>query len=290
MSVRGENMAKRNMDWSDNKLQRFLDEGRGTGEGKEYKPWLVIQDMPSKGRVSRIFCHKTQRIHHLFTDNETRMFYIFMWEDAVTDIRENFPLFNMEDIIIDKTGIDFSKFADKKTGTPYIFTTTFLITYKNKENKDCYIARSIKSSDELEKKYIIEKFEVERRYWESKGVDWGLITQKDIPVTKAKNIEWVYSTIPDEEMSQDEKHELSQLLLQNLIQSTANVRTITSAFDKNYNLDIGTGLFLFKYLIATKEIIVNMDEKINVNIPVNEVILEVPRGKESGIFANAIDA
>ena len=266
-------MSKRNLEWNDNKLQRFLKEGRGTGEGKEYKPFLTIQDMPSQGRVSRLFCHKTYRIHHLFSDIETRMFYIFMWEDAVTDIREFYPLLNMADVIKDKRGIDFSKFADKETGTPYVFTTTFLITCKNHENKDFYIARSVKYSDALEKKYIIEKLEVERRYWESKGVDWGIITQKDIPVIKAKNIEWVYSSLVDDEIENNTKCELSHVLLQIINGSSSNIRTITSNFDKEYNLDAGTGLFLFKYLIATKEIIVNMDEKININLSANDIIL-----------------
>ena len=246
---------------------------------KEYKPWLTIQDMPSLGRVTRAYWHKTQRIHHFFSDNEARMFYLLAWEDAVTDIREFYPLLNMEEVIKDKRGIDFSKFADKDTGTPYVFTTTLLITYKNDENKDCYIARSVKSSDELEKKYIIEKFEVERRYWESKGIDWGIITQKDIPVVKAKNIEWVYSAIEDGEVMNNTKYNLSQILLHYFEGSSNSVRTITTMLDDNYNLEPGTGLFLFKHLIATKAIVVDMNEKINVNLPANEVILEL-KGKE----------
>lgn len=267
-------MAKRKMEWNNNKLKRFLEEGRGQGEGKDYKPWLTIQDMPSRGRVSRVFCHKTKRIHHFFSDNETRMFYLFLWEDAITDIRENFPLLNMQDVIKDKKGIKFDNFKDKDSGTPYIFTTTFLVTYKNKENKDCHVARSVKSSYELEKKYIIEKFEVERRFWENKKVDYGIITQKDIPATKAQNIEWVYSAITDQGMSENSKYELSQMLLQNLNGNSSKIRNITSSFDKYYNLDDGTGLFLFKYLIATKVIVVNMDKKINIDLRADEIILE----------------
>lgn len=280
-------MAKRSLDWNNNKLNRFLKEGRGKGEGKEYKPWLTIQDMPSLGRVTRAYWHKTQRIHHFFSDNEARMFYLLAWEDAVTDIREFYPLLNMEEVIKDKRGIDFSKFADKESGTPFVFTTTFLITYKNDENEDCYIARSVKATDELERKYIIEKFEVERRYWESKGIDWGLITQKDIPVIKAKNIEWVYSTLDTTDINIDTKNELSLLLLQLLKNNINNVRNITTLFDEQYNLDAGVGLFLFKYLIATKIIKVDMNSKININSPAKEIILNVYE-REVGRFAKTI--
>lgn len=271
-------MTKRNIEWNDNKLHGFMKRNWHL-EGKDYEPWLNIRDKPSMGRVTRIYSHKTQRIHHFLSDNETRMFYLLAWEDAVTDIREFYPLINMEEVIKDKKGIDFSKFVDKETGTQYVFTTTFLVTYKNNENKDCFLARSVKSADELEKKYIIEKFEMERRYWESKGIDWGIITQKDIAVVKAKNIEWVYSAIEDREVIDNTKYDLSKMLLQNLEGSFNSVRTITTLLDDNYNLESGTGLFLFKHLIATKAIVVDMNEKINVNLPANEVILEL-KGKE----------
>jgi len=59
-------MAKRKIDWDENKLKKWIQEGRGQGEGKDYKPWLTVQDFPSKGRVSRVFGWKTKRIHHFF--------------------------------------------------------------------------------------------------------------------------------------------------------------------------------------------------------------------------------
>ncbi|NMB95043.1 MAG: heteromeric transposase endonuclease subunit TnsA, partial [Clostridiaceae bacterium] len=102
-------MAKRNLEWNQNKLRRYLDEGRGQGIGKDYKPWLTIQDFPSMGRVSRIYSTKTERIHHFFSDNETRMFYLLHWEDAVIDIREHFPLLDIGQVIKDKKGLDLDK-------------------------------------------------------------------------------------------------------------------------------------------------------------------------------------
>ena len=271
-------MAKRNLEWNENKLRRYLEEGRGQGIGKDYKPWLTIQDFPSMGRVSRIFSNKTQRIHHFFSDNETRMFYLLHWEDAVTDIREHFPLLDTGQVIKDKRGLDLDKFVDKQTGTPYIFSTTFLVTIKTSQNKESYIARSIKSAIELEKKHIIEKFELERRYWESKEIDWGIVTQKDISVIKAKNIEWVYSALENSEergIDNGTKMDLSKELIFKLMNSSNAVREITAEFDDEFQLEKGTGLYLFKYLIAIKNIKVNMDQKININSPANELILEV---------------
>lgn len=271
-------MAKRNLEWNENKLRRFLEEGRGQGIGKDYRPWLTIQDFPSMGRVSRIYSTKTERIHHFFSDNETRMFYLLHWEDAVIDIREHFPLLDIGQVIKDKSGLDLEKFVDKQTGTPFIFSTTFLVTIKVSLNRESYIARSVKSANELEKKHIIEKFELERRYWESKGIDWGIVTQKDIPVIKAKNIEWVYSALDDSEergIDNGTKMDLSKELIYKLMNSSNAVRKITALFDDEFQLEKGTGLYLFKYLIATKRIKVDMEQKININLSADELIQEV---------------
>lgn len=46
-------MAKHNLQWDENKLKRFLREGRGQGEGQNYKPWVTVQDFPSKGRCGQ---------------------------------------------------------------------------------------------------------------------------------------------------------------------------------------------------------------------------------------------
>lgn len=271
-------MAKRNLDWNENKLKRFLKEGRGQGVGKEYKPWLTIQDFPSMGRVSRVFSNKTQRIHHFFSDNETRMFYLFHWEDAVIDIREHYPLLDMVQVIEDKKGLELEKFADKQTGTPFVFSTTFLITIKGVGNKEFYIARSVKSAIELEKKHVIENFELQRRYWKSQGINWGIVTQKDIPNVKAKNIEWVYSTIGNRQedgMDTKTKLDLSQELAFDLFNNINTVRKITSEFDNRLQLEKGTGLYLFKYLIASKNVSVDMENKIDINLSANKVIQEI---------------
>lgn len=278
-------MAKRNLEWTEKKYRRFLKEGRGQGEGKEYKPWLTIQDFPSQGRVSRVFGWKTKRIHHLFSDNETRYFYLLEWSDRVVDIREHFPLLNIEKIIQDKDNLNLEKFVDKTSGTPYIFTTTFLITLQDLKGKYSYIARSIKASSELDKKQVIERLEIERRYWESRNIDWGLVTQKDIPVVKAKNIEWVHLAFEGEEnrgISNEEKEHLSSLLKDKLKDSEMPIRKITSRFDKELNLESGTGLFLFKYLIGSRQIKVNMNEKIDVNKSANQCleIIDIERGEE----------
>lgn len=261
-------MAKRNTNWDENKLKRWIQEGRGQGEGKEYKPWLTIQDYPSMGRATRIFGWTTQRIHHFFSDSQLKYFYLLDWEEKVVDIREHYPLLDLETVLEDTADLKLDKFIDKKTKEPYILTTTFLITLLNPDGQKSFAARSIKYASELSKKTTIEKLEIERRYWTAKGINWGIVTNKDINDVRAKNIEWIHSAMTSDgcnRLSIDEFNDLLDGLLYRLIDNQQNIRKIISEFEKDYSLDAGVGLLLFKHLIAGKRIAFNMDKPINLN-------------------------
>lgn len=279
-------IGKYNTEWSEEKYKRFLKEGRGQGEGKDYKPWLTVQDFPSKGRCSRIFGWKTGRVHHLFTDSEARFFYLLEWEDAVIDIREHFPLLDFDDWVQDREDLRFDLFTDKKSGTPYVISTSFLITVKDQDGKAGYIARSLKAASELEKKISLERLEIERRYWQARGIDWGIVTNKDIPIFRAKNIEWVHSAryaYAEAGLTESDLTELGEAFLHRLSQSAESIRKTALEFDKDYGLDPGTGMFLFRHLIAVKRIKVNMDEPIDLNCPAYSVEITDVAARKGGI-------
>lgn len=275
-------MAKGRSGWNEDKLNRYLKEGRGQSEGKEYKPWLTIQDFPSMGRCSRLLGWKSSRVHHLFSDIETRFFYLMEWEEQVVDIRESFPMMDLEEVIGDKDDLRLDLFKDKESGTPYVLTTSFLITLKE-NGKYRYVARSIKAASELDKKISIEKYEIEKRYWKSKKIDWAIVTQKEIPVVKAKNIEWVHSALYSSEergFSDVEVTEMQCLLVDVMTTNNVSLRSIMSKFDDEYNLTQGSALYLFKHLIATKNIKVDMEKEIDINATGKDIILEISNRRD----------
>jgi len=273
-------MTKRDLDWTLEKYNRFIKEGRGKGEGSDYKPWLTIQDMPSRGRVTRIY--EAGRIYHFFTDNELRYFYSLIWEDSIIDVREHYPLLDLNVVLnLDEDSL-YKRYKSDGDNAPYILTTTFLITVKNTDGEIAYYARSVKSSLELERKNIIDRYEIERRYWESKKIDWGIVTQKDIPVVRAKNISWVYPSLEinnEERFKESERDYLCDLLMQRLGGNPNVIREVTTKFDNEMNVDSGTGLLFFKYLIATKQLVINMDEQIDINQPISKIILNRNKGE-----------
>jgi len=46
-------MGRQGQEWTQAKFERYLQEGRGEGSGKDYKPWHRVREVPSKGRSSR---------------------------------------------------------------------------------------------------------------------------------------------------------------------------------------------------------------------------------------------
>ena len=261
-------MPKHKLNWNEEKYKRLIKEGKGQGIGNEYKPWIDVQGFPSKGRVSRVLGWKTGRIHHLLSDLQTRYFYMLEWENTVIDIREHYPLLDVEDTIEEKSDLRFDLFTDKESGFPYVLNTNFLITLKSKNNSNLYIARAVKMAAELEKKRTLEKLEIERRYWNAKGIDWGIVTQKDISNIFAKNIEWVHPSLysyQDRGFSKQEIIYIGNVLVERFVENSHSIRKITADFDKEFNYESGTGLFVFKFLIASKQIEVDMMNTIDIN-------------------------
>lgn len=112
--------------FNEQKVQRYFAEGRGTGSGRSYKPWLTINDLPSLGRSHRLRGLKTDRVHHLLSDGEWKTFLRFEADPDVLDIREQFPLNRLETYRAARA----LNVAHPVTlsGTPYVLTVDFLLT------------------------------------------------------------------------------------------------------------------------------------------------------------------
>lgn len=259
-------------EWNQAKIQKYIKEGRGQGTGKEYQPWVRISDYSSKGRASRILGIKTNRIHHLQSDNQLRAFLIYEFSSKILDIRESYPLLDVMEIIDDKENLRFDKFCDKETGEQIIICTNFLLTVKEPDGKEKFIARTVKNTSELNKKITMEKLEIERRYWLQRGIEWKIVTEKQLPKQIAKNIEWVRETLLEDGVT--DKEPLSKVLLTYLLNNMETpIKELLKLFDKSEAVADGTGLYLLRYLIAKKEIKVNMIEKINLYQKARDILL-----------------
>jgi hypothetical protein len=256
------------------KVQKNCKEGRGRGNFENYIPWVKTHEFSSKGRATRVRGVKIPRIFHLQSDNMYRAFLTFEYS-SVLDIRESYPLLDVMEVIDYKDDLRFDKFLDKQTGDPFVITTSFLLTVKEPDGSEKYVARTVKNNSELTRKITWEKLEIERRYWESKGISWKIITDKQLPRQLAKNIEWVRETLLEGSEGELKKETFSLSILKYLLENEEHsLKELLKVFDKREGLEKGAGLFLFRYLVAKKEIYFDMNKVIDFSLPVREILLK----------------
>jgi len=75
---------------------------------------------------------------------------------------------------------------------------------------------------------------------------------------------------------------LSDVLLEKLTDRQQAIRKIVAGFDKEYKLQTGTGLFIFKHLIAAKRIKVDMGKEIKLNEKLDSFIIDAKKERLEG--------
>ncbi len=243
-------------------LKRYLKEGRGTGEGALYNPWVQIYDLPSEGLSSIVPGWKTEgRDHHVLSTLELYFLYLGSWSRKIVDIREQFPLLSfdrkrppLEETLAIAAERKIRHPRDDETDHPIVLTTDFLLTLEV-DGKRIYHARTIKYVQDLARRRVIEKFEIERRYWQAHNVEWGIVTERDMPATVVKNIDIVYQSyfLPqfvDHERLTDTAQELTSMMRE---EPSSALATVAKSCDQRLGLKRGSSLQVAYYLIATRQ-------------------------------------
>lgn len=280
-------MAKRRITFTQKLLERWLKEGRGSGEGEFYKPWLTIHDFASIGRSHRIPDWQHGRLRHLMSDLEEIIFYLLSWNERVTDIREQFPLLPLEETLWIAEELGIKHPADPISRFPIVMTTDFLLKTKS-EPGDLYVARTVKPGDHLNNPRIVAKFAIERRYWKTRNVDWGIITDHKLPLQLYRNIKLVYEWFSFRSLKpltiqiiDETTHRLTNLVIGNNLA----LRDISQIVDKQFGFMNGTAMNVVRHLIARRQWQINMYQPIEMSKPLALVNHYVSKAN-LGISAN----
>ncbi len=246
-----------------NAIDRFRKEGRGQGTLQDYKPWLTVRDVPSHGRSSRDKGWKTGRTHHFLSILELLYYLTLEWSLMVTDIREQYPLLPIDDTLAIADSLDIKHPTHPKTKEPVVLTTDFYISLRN-ERGTFEHARTVKYAKDLSNRRTLEKLEIERRYWEVRGIDWGIVTEHEIPHTLAKNVDFLHDAwhlckrMPEKNISL-----VAELLTRFVSEQHQPLNELTALSDKQLGLKGGTSLKVVYYLLATRQ------WRIDMNIPID---------------------
>lgn len=263
-------MAKHRYAMDEEKIARFLKDKRGEGEGVEYRPFLTIHDVPSHGLSSRVLGRKTGRLHHVLSKLERAVLLIYDWEDSVDDLREQFPLDREETRwIAKKMGVKHPR--DPKTGVDIVMTTDLVVTTSPDAKKSLW-ARAVKPSKDLnESARVLEKFEIERRYWNARKVPWAIITELDISATRVGNLEWLLEMRSLDRVIAPHPlywHDRCQQFLHALTHAQgASMRWLCSHLEQQYGFRTGEALTVLRHLASNKRLVYDLERPFDIKAP-----------------------
>ena len=239
-------------------FQRALKNKYGIGEGEDYKPWLRVQDVPSKGSSAKIQGIKNNREHHTLSEGESAYFYLAEFRDSVIDIREQFPLLPIDLSIKIASYLGVIHPTIPKSKTLNVMTTDFVLTCFDKEKGFWYEAVSVKSTEkDLINKRTAEKLEIERIWWQLLGIPFRVYVNTPEYQTISKNIQWF--TAP---MRQGEAFSDSLILSACELLHVGPMITeqVCSEFSLMFDMSGAQALSLLKTLFAKKIVDVALDK------------------------------
>lgn len=258
-------MPKRKREITEGVIAERLKSGRGEGRGMNYTPWHTVQEVSSHGLSTRIRSWTVGRVHHVFSQLELRYLYILDWSPLVMDIREQYPLLPLEETQAIAEAYGFKHPTDPKTKHPIIMTSDFFITMKLK-GQEIDVARAIKPGKELQRQRVLEKLEIERHYWQKRGMDWGIVTEQEMPDVLFKNLEHLHGymqlvdrlTLP---------LSIYQAMVAFLTEQTDNseqpLREIALSSDHKFGCEMGTSLTVAYHLIVTGQWRVDLFQRLD---------------------------
>ncbi len=232
---------------SERDIERRFEKGCGQGRLSDYKPFLTVQDVSSKGRSHRVLGAKTNRIHHLLSDLELAVFLSLDWSADVTDIREQYPLQRDNTVTLAaEAGICHPEMG----GVNQVMTSDFLVDSPSWTHRK--FAIQVKYASDVNDARTVEKLELERRYWKTLNIPWFLITDRDVSKDAVANIKWL-TAVSMERPPTEDLQRYTQLFLR-CIQEAPRKKLVTLAqqLDLDYSLEAGEALYWLRILLSQR--------------------------------------
>jgi hypothetical protein len=245
--------------------------GVGQGERASYQPWIIVQNVPSHGMVSRVKGCKVPRIHHLLSKGELQYFFLLESIASIIDVREQFPLWSYDDTqtIADQHNIKHPK-PIGTSNTFHVMTSDFRITTKNGGD----FVRTFKTREDLSKRRTLEKLEIERLYWQDHKINWGIILKEDLPLARIGNWQLIreYYIWDDKKLSLENMKLITEELLLQIKRKPIPLTEITTSMDKKHNLPVGISLTAVWHLIANSRLPVDLNQTIQTHEPLKLLV------------------
>jgi len=243
--------------WSEKKIAAFLAEGRGSGEGVNYKPWIRVGEISSKGRKRPVQSARFGRDVHLLSDIEFRFFLMLERSLDVLEVREQYPL--ERDLTLEvarQLGIRHS--YHRGTHVPIVMTVDFMVAL-NRNGMVTWEVFDTKSDEDVEDERTLEKLEIQRTACELMELPHHVVLGSQLDRQEARNLEWVHDALvkpgehePRPGFFDDMANRLSTHI--GHVKDNRSLSDTCADFDRIHNVEDGTGLRCAQILMYRREL------------------------------------
>lgn len=234
-------------------IQKRLREGRGQGQREQYRPWLTVQDVPSRGRATRIKSILFDRVVHVLSKLELYVLYMIEFLPNVWDIQEQYPLSRETTrALAEERGIRHPVYPD--TQVPIVMTTDFLVTVRQGVRKTKY-AIAVKYDRELKRSRIRRKLDLEQAYWEClpTPIPHVIVTEKKVPIAFVENVQFVHPYRHPEALyplTNQDIRRVDEMLTPWVRRQRGSLADLCEACDRRLKLRTGMSLKVARHLLA----------------------------------------
>lgn len=178
--------------FSEEKYERWIKEGRGTGEAENYLSWLTYNDVEGKNK-HRLKEGRSGRVCALFDDEQHRVFLQLDASASVSAIYEHWPADrDATRRIAEHIGVAHPR--DKDKGIDLVLTTSFLVKLvPSKSDAARKVALTCMQEKDLADFRRSEIAEILRQYWSADKTPWYLVTGSCVPEHLFENLQLLYA-------------------------------------------------------------------------------------------------
>lgn len=249
--------------WTEELIAERQKAGRGQGVGRDYTPWLTVQEVSSRGVKSRIPSVKLGRTVHVLSYLERALFLLCEFQQNFFDFNEQLPI-PREVTLGAASALRIRHPRYPKTGVPVVMTLDAVLTTTNEHGELHKVAWDVKPHRSLETPRVLSKLSLHRAYCKHIGIEHRLFTEQSASKSVIHNIDLVRGSLPraGEVISQaDLFSTYLELLVDEMHSSRVKppVVDFCRSFDRRRNLEPGSGLRLFYIAVWQRRVSVDMN-------------------------------
>lgn len=278
--------------WSEEAIAARMRAGYGSGEGKQYKPWIEATDVPGDSKVTRTFSKKFGRTVHLVSDVEHDLFGILEYAPDVIELQEQKPMSREHTLrIAHELNVRHPYYPG--TMTPTVMTVDMLVYRKQSDGRITAQAWDCKYGLDEEDERAVVKLQITRQYWAERGVEHLLAFRSTLPEPLTTNIRWVRGGALKKGEVEPYEGALDEHL--NIVASRLNWIALSGGPDSNltlpqfgrryedeHGLPAGMGLRLAKTLMYERVLKTDLDVEKPWALPLSEYQCTVRDSSDTG--------